>query len=166
MSKIVGILKYALAREEDGRAFYLGQIDKVKDKEVKEAFKYLAEMEGEHVDYISSLIEKNNKGEKITKDDILSDQEDFFTSRKETELPAGRHAELASDISILRMAFLIEHDFMEFYKKAAEKTDNEGEKYVLNHLSQWEKGHRDMIQELYDDRMKKYWDEMGFEPLF
>ena len=166
MSKIVGILKYALAREEDGRAFYLGQIDKVKDKEVKEAFKYLAEMEGEHVDYISSLIEKNNKGEKITKDDILSGQEDFFTSRKETELPAGRHAELASDISILRMAFLIEHDFMEFYKKAAEKTDNEGEKYVLNHLSQWEKGHRDMIQELYDDRMKKYWDEMGFEPLF
>ena len=166
MSKIIGILKYALAREEDGRAFYLGQIDKVKDKQVKETFKHLAEMEGEHVDYISSLIEKAEKGEKLTATDILPDEDDFFVSRQETELPAGRHAELASDISVMRMAFLIEHDFMAFYKKAAEKADDEGEKYVLNHLSQWEKGHRDMIQKLYDDRMKKYWHDMGFEPLF
>src|SRR6056297_101965 len=166
MSKILGILKYALAREEDGRSFYLGQIDKVKDKQVKETFKHLAEMEGEHVDYISSLIEKTDKGEKITKNDVLKEEENFFVSRKETELPAGRHAELASDISIMRMAFLIEHDFMKFYQKAAEKTDDEGEKYVLNHLSQWEKGHRDMIQELYDEKMQKYWHEMGFEPLF
>ncbi|MFP4462076.1 MAG: ferritin family protein [Thermotogota bacterium] len=166
MSKIVAILKYALAREEDGRSFYLEQIDKVKDKQVKETFQYLAEMEGEHVDYISLLIEKAEKGEKITKTDILPDEEHFFTSRKETELPAGRHAEMASDISVMRMAFLIEHDFMEFYQKAAEKIDDEGGKYVLNQLSQWEKGHRDMIQRIYDEKMKKYWHEMGFEPLF
>jgi rubrerythrin len=30
MSKIMGILQYALAREEDGRAFYLSQVDKVR----------------------------------------------------------------------------------------------------------------------------------------
>ncbi|MDN5359916.1 MAG: hypothetical protein PWQ84_979 [Thermotogaceae bacterium] len=166
MSKILGILKYALAREEEGRSFYLGQIDKVRDKQVKETFKHLAEMEGEHVDYISTLIEKAEKGEKITASDILPEEEDFFASRQETELPAGRHAELASDISIMRMAFLIEHDFMEFYEKAAKQTEDEGEKYVLNHLSQWEKDHRDMIQKLYDEAMKMYWHDMGFEPLF
>ncbi len=165
MSNIIGILRYALAREEEGRAFYLGQLDKVKDKEVKEVFTHLAEMEGEHVDYISSLIEKNQKGEKITSLDILPEEEDFFASRKETELPAGRHAELASDCSILRMAFLIEHDFMEFYRQAADKTTDEGEKYVFNHLSQWEKGHRDLVQKLYDERMKAYWHAMGFEPM-
>jgi len=166
MSKILGILRYALAREEDGRSFYLGQIDKVKDKQVKKTFQHLAEMEGEHVDYISTLIEKTEKGERITADDILPEEENIFTARQETELPAGRHAELASDISVLRMAFLIEHDFMAFYEKASKQTDDEGEKYVLNHLSQWEKGHRDMIQQLYDDAMKKYWHDMGFEPLF
>jgi rubrerythrin len=64
------------------------------------------------------------------------------------------------------MAFLIEHDFMEFYRKSAESVDSEGEKFVLNHLSDWEKGHRDMVQQLYDERMKEYWNEMGFEPLF
>jgi rubrerythrin len=64
------------------------------------------------------------------------------------------------------MAFLIEHDFMEFYEKAAKQTEDEGEKYVLNHLSQWEKDHRDMIQKLYDEAMKMYWHDMGFEPLF
>ncbi len=166
MSRILGILNYALAKEEEGRAFYLGQMDKLRDKQVKEVFKHLAEMEGTHVDYISSLIEKNKDGKEITKEDVLKDEEDFFATRNETELPAGRHAQLASDISILRMAFLIEHDFMEFYKKAADKVENEGEKYVLNHLSEWEKGHRDMLQELYDERMEKYWNAMGFEPLF
>jgi rubrerythrin len=55
---------------------------------------------------------------------------------------------------------------MEFYEKAAKQTEDEGEKYVLNHLSQWEKDHRDMIQKLYDEAMKMYWHDMGFEPLF
>jgi len=167
MSKILGILTYALAREKEGRSFYKGQIENVKDPTVKELFKFLAEMEGEHVNYISSLIEKTEDGKEIKREDVLEgSEEDYYKSREETELPAGRTAELASDMSIMRMAYLIEHDFMEFYAKSAEKAENEGEKYVLNHLAEWEKGHRDMIMELYDKRMKQYWDEMGFEPLF
>ncbi|HOO33514.1 MAG TPA: ferritin family protein [Thermotogota bacterium] len=158
MSRIMGILQYALAREEDGRSFYLSQIDKVKDKEIKRLFEYLAEMESDHVDYIASLIEAATGEKGITKEDILPDEDSYFKTREKTELPAGRHAELASDISILRMAYLIEHDFMEFYQKAADETADEGAKFVFNHLSAWEKGHRDMILELYDERMKAYWD--------
>jgi rubrerythrin len=157
MSKIMGILQYALAREEDGRAFYLSQVDKVRDKDVKKLFEHLAEMESDHVDYISALMEKAASEKGITKEDILEDEENIFADREETSLPAGRHAELASDISVLRMAYLIEHDFMEYYKQAADETDEEGAKFVLNHLSDWEKGHRDMIQKLYDERMKAYW---------
>ncbi len=166
MSRILGILDYALAREEDGRAFYLAQTDKVKSKDVKDLFIHLGEMESDHVDYISTLIEKVKDGKGIQSSDVLSDEENFFAERYETELPAGRHAELASDISVLRMAYLIEHDFMLYYKKASENAETEAEKDILNHLCNWEKGHRDMVQKLYDEKMKAYWDEMGFEPLY
>jgi rubrerythrin len=166
MSRILGILDYALAREEDGRAFYLAQTDKVKSKDVKDLFIHLGEMESDHVDYISTLIEKVRDGKGIQSSDVLSDEENFFAERYETELPAGRHAELASDISVLRMAYLIEHDFMLYYKKASENAETEAEKDILNHLCNWEKGHRDMVQKLYDEKMKAYWDEMGFEPLY
>jgi rubrerythrin len=64
------------------------------------------------------------------------------------------------------MAYLIEHDFANFYENAAKKTDDLKVKDSLISLANWEKEHRDMLRELYDESMKQFWDDQGFVPLF
>jgi rubrerythrin len=61
---VIGILKFALAREIDGRDFYKSKIKDVKNEEVKNTIAKLAGMEEDHIKYIRQLIQKVNDGGK------------------------------------------------------------------------------------------------------
>lgn len=152
------VLKYALAREIEGRNFYKEWLSKLSNSQLKDIFKQLAEMEQAHAEYIESLL----------KDEIdagLSFQgSQYFENRKLQEI--GEKDEFLTDLSVLRMAYLIEHDFANFYENAAKKTDDLKVKDSLISLANWEKEHRDMLRELYDESMKQFWDDQGFVPLF
>ncbi|GAB4316688.1 MULTISPECIES: ferritin-like domain-containing protein [Pseudothermotoga] len=152
------VLKYALAREIEGRNFYKDWLSKLSNSQLKDIFKQLAEMEQAHAEYIESLL----------KDEIdagLSFQgSQYFENRKLQEI--GEKDEFLTDLSVLRMAYLIEHDFANFYESAAQKTDDLKMKDSLISLANWEKEHRDMLRELYDESMKQFWDDQGFVPLF
>ena len=47
---------------------------------------------------------------------------------------------MVPDLPVLRMAYLIEQDFVEFYEQAAQKTDGEV-RQVLETLAAWERRH-------------------------
>ncbi len=164
--KVIGVLKFALAREIDGMNFYRQRVDDVKDPNVKEVFEQLSEMEDGHVSYITQLIEKFSKGEEISSVEQPTQNANLFQKREKDELVGGKADEMVSDLSILRMAYLIEDDFMSFYKNAAEKIEDTQAEKILRNLSSWEKEHRDMLYKLYQQRSAEYWDDMGFSPLF
>ncbi|MFN6991402.1 MAG: ferritin-like domain-containing protein [Fervidobacterium sp.] len=165
MEKLIGILRFALAREVEGREFYKEKSQKVKSKDVKDTFESLYQMEEEHVKFIANLMEKLQKDVEINIDAELV-KTDFFDNREKTELMPGTLEDMANDLSILRMAYLIEEDFENFYKMSAEKVENEEMKKLLNTLAKWEEGHKKALLELYEETMKTYWDKQGFTPLF
>jgi len=68
------------------------------------------------------------------------------------------------DLSVLRMAYLIEKDFVEFYAKAAEHEENPEVKKVLNLLSTWEEGHRKLIEKQMETIMERNNLDLGFYP--
>ncbi len=163
---VIGILKFALAREIDGMNFYREKVKSVKDQSVKDVFEQLSEMENGHVNYISQLIERVSKGESISKVEQPKQNVKFFNEREKEEMVGSKIDDTASDLSVLRMAYLIEKDFMDFYKDSSEKIDDTKAKEILKSLSSWEKEHRDMLYTLYKQRSSEYWNEMGFTPLF
>jgi rubrerythrin len=59
------------------------------------------------------------------------------------------------DLSVLRMAFLIECDFAEFYATAAQQAEGE-EKTVLEMLATWERGHEKLFKYLHDKAFEEY----------
>ena len=59
------------------------------------------------------------------------------------------------DLPVLRMAFLIEKDFAEFYESSAQKADGEGKK-VLQMLAKWERGHEKLFKQLHDKTYEIY----------
>jgi rubrerythrin len=166
MTKVLGILKYALSREKEGNEFYKTNKLKVKNPELKEIFENLAEMEYDHIQYISDLIEATEDGNKKLNEIIFEEDNSIFKSRKKNEIVEKDIDDMTSDLSIIRMAYLIEEDFKNFYDNAADNVEDKDAKDILKKLSNWEKTHRDTLYNLYRDMMKDYWDEMGFEPLF
>ncbi len=163
---VLGILRFALSREVEGMNFYKEKVKDVKDSEVKEALEQLSGMEDGHVNYITELIKNVEKGNSVSVVNPPRQDMSFFKNREKKELTGGKIDDIASVLSVLRMAYLIEDDFMHFYDESAEKLEDKAAKKILKALSSWEKEHWDMLYALYEERSKEYWDEMGFTPLF
>ncbi len=161
---VIGILKYALAREREGVSFYSEKLLKAAVPEVKEVLSNLADMEKQHVQFIMELLDKGTRGDEISLE--TDEPADFFEQRELSELSRFSLESIAGDISVVRMAYLIEKDFEEFYKKAAQESQEEDISSVFSELAHWENGHKRALMELYDELKKEYWDRQGFTPLF
>src|SRR6056297_3574435 len=101
MSKVLGILKYALSREKEGNIFYKNNKDKVKNSQLREIFENLAEMEYDHMKYIKELIETTEKGNKKLNEVIFEEDNSFFETRKKNEIVEKDIEDMTSDLSIL-----------------------------------------------------------------
>ena len=58
-------------------------------------------------------------------------------------------------LPILRMAYLIERDFAEFYRMAADRVEGKA-KRSLEMLALWEKGHENLFKNLHDRAFEEY----------
>jgi rubrerythrin len=168
MEKVVGILRFALMREIEGREFYKEKVKKVSSKEIKDLLEGLAYMEEDHVRFIENLMKKVENNVEVTLDDAQQAivRTDFFEGREKSEMVNGSLDQLANDLAILRMAYLIEEDFEKFYKESAEKVSDPEMKKILNLLGTWENGHKKALEEAYEEAKRSYWNQQGFEPLF
>jgi rubrerythrin len=62
---------------------------------------------------------------------------------------------MVADLPVLRMAYLIERDFSEFYHQAAAKADGDP-KTTLKFLARWESGHERLFKSMHDEAFERY----------
>ncbi|HAA86137.1 MAG TPA: rubrerythrin [Kosmotogaceae bacterium] len=161
---IIAILKYALMREREGVSFYSEKLKNAVIPEVKEVLAGLVDMERQHVQFIMELLEKGTRGDEISLESEESN--DIYKQREIAELSRFSLESIARDLSLVRMAYLIEKDFEEFYSKAAQDSHEEDASSVFLELARWENGHKKVLMDLYEELKKEYWDRQGFTPLF
>lgn len=165
MSDALNILAYAIKREEQGEQFYLENIKKVNSKATRAILESLAEMEKEHAELLKGRYEALSKSGKWLP--VLEDIKGASVFQVRYEVEKTTKADLQSDLSditILRMAYLIENDLAEFYKKAAEGIeDPEGKKLFLA-LSEWEVEHKNALYKVYLDHFHDNWFDAEFAP--
>ena len=63
---------------------------------------------------------------------------------------------MVPDLSVLRMAYLIERDFAEFYEMAAERAEDATARASLRQLARWERGHEKLFKEMHDRAFEEY----------
>lgn len=154
--EILKVYEYALQREYEGKRFFEDNASRLSHAAVIDIFKRLAREEQKHIEYIqmqiNALMGKNK--EKETQPEF--DQAGFFSSRAVSEMIDQTMAEaMVPDLPVLRMAYLIERDFAEFYGQAASKTEGEA-KGVLENLAHWEKRHESLFKSLHDKAFEEY----------
>jgi rubrerythrin len=167
LKNALDILQFAMDMEIQGQNFYISFSDKVENPVAKKMFESLAKEEKRHYDILKKEydnIEVNKEWSEMNNLDEYKG-ESIFEVRKEAEKVSPEDLKTStSDISILRMAYLIENDFAEFYKKAIENTEDPKGKKMLETLYEWENEHRKVFYEEYQKAMKDNWFDQSFSP--
>jgi rubrerythrin len=164
MNKIKDILKFAMRMEQDAADFYSYYMDKAQSENTRKLFTELAAIETKHYLVLKSKFDELGFQDPpitmswvvdnafISKDPhILADISDI----------AENHNKDASDLSIIRMAYLIENDFALFYKNAIDTVEDIGAKKFLSELSQWETQHKELFYNKYQELLKKHWSNIS-----
>lgn len=142
------ILEYALAREHMGKNFFLENAEKLQNAAAAGAFKTIAAEEQKHIEFISGLL-TNLEENSIAQPQELPEAS-FFTERAISESIDQTVIEsMVSDLPVLRMAYLIERDFAEFYAMAAQQAEGEAKK-LLEFLAVWESRHESLFKRMHD----------------
>ncbi len=152
------VYEYALQREYEGRDFFRQNAGRFGHAAAVGAFESLAEEEQKHIEFIQGLIaaldEKGTTGLETGK---ALEKEGFFSQRARTEMLDQTVIEaMVPDLAVLRMAYLIERDFAEFYEMAADRVEDKSAKEALGMLARWERVHEQLFKEMHDKAFEEY----------
>ena len=148
------VLEYALQREYEGKRFFEQNADRLQNAAAVGAFKAIAAEEQRHIEYIQAQLNALAGLTHSLAPELPS--AGFFADRADSESIADTVAEsMVADLPVLRMAYLIERDFAEFYTQAASKAEGEVKK-TLEMLAHWEAGHERLFKSMHDKAFELY----------
>ena len=147
------ILQYALEREKEGKAFFVANAGRLQNAAAARAFHIIAEEEQHHIDFILAQL-AHHSGQSASAPSLPP--AGFFADRAEAESISQTVTEsMVADLPVLRLAYLIERDFAEFYEQAAAKAEGEA-RQTLEMLGRWERGHERVFKNLHDKAFEEY----------
>jgi len=154
------VLEYALQREHEGKAFFENNAERLSNAAATGAFKAIAKEEQRHIEFIEAQIHaldaKEYGQQAAAKPAPDLDETEFFANRADREMIEQTVNEaMVADLPVLRMAYLIERDFSEFYHQAATNADGDA-KIILEMLARWEAGHERLFKKMHDEAFEKY----------
>ena len=150
------IYEYALQRECEGRDFFQRNAERMSHAAAVEIFHKLAAEEQKHIEFIQRLLKAREDGQPALETDAELEQQDFFSQRAELErLDQTTIESMVPDLTVLRIAYLIERDFAEFYEAAAQKVEGDARE-ALKMLARWERGHERLFKDIHDKWLEEY----------
>jgi rubrerythrin len=150
------IYEYALQREREGLDFFQRNAERMSHAAAVEIFRKLAAEEQKHIEFIQRLLKALEGDQSVLEASIELEQEDFFSQRAELErLDQTTLESMVPDLTVLRMAYLIERDFAEFYETAAQKIEGDASE-ALKMLARWERSHEQLFKDIHDKLLEEY----------
>jgi rubrerythrin len=151
------IYEYALQREHEGKRFFELNAGRLGHAAAVGAFKNLAAEEQKHIEFIQSQLDALDKGQSQSAAmGAEMEKAGFFSQRAQSEMIDQTVLEaMVPDLPVLRMAYLIERDFAEFYEMSAQKAEGEASQ-VMTMLATWERRHEALFKRLHDEAFEQY----------
>jgi rubrerythrin len=166
--KAIGALRMAIRVEQNGYRFYRRAAEETDDPKGKELFNGLADDEVAHESILKTrleALERDGKWKDVAAEEWPSessfDEEQPIFSRERIE--EGVH-DYTTELSALRMAYLIEKNAVAFYTKAARETEDPVGKAMYQDLVDWEKSHQRVLEQEYRFLAERFKLDMGFAP--
>jgi rubrerythrin len=157
-------LQMAIQTEIDGHNFYRSFAERSEDPNAQAMFERLAHDEIVHLELLrntKAMLEESGKWAHYQAADLDLIKSAPIFSR---ERVAQNVVAYTSDLSALRVAYLIEKDAVDFYTHAAQQTDDPNGQRMFNDLAKMEKSHLNLLESEYNFLMDQFQAAMGFSP--
>lgn len=153
--KRLKVLKQAILNEIEGYEFYKMYAGRVSSDEVREIFMSIANEELSHIDYLKSLMNKDETKEMdLSKIEIPSPGVFKFNNMTPDDLTLA--------LSAFNIGVMMEEDSQKFYREEANKFEEEDIKALFLKLADWETQHRDQFKEQYELFKEEWWGDNNF----
>jgi rubrerythrin len=157
-------LQVGIQTEIDGYSFYSSFAERTEDPDARAMFERIAKDEAMHLELLrnnKAMLEETGAWPEHRKIDQepVSGAPIFTRERVKQNLVA-----YTSDLSALRVAYLIEKDAVEFYTHAAAKTGDPNGRQMFLDLAEMEQGHLDLLESEYGALLGQFQSTMGFAP--
>jgi rubrerythrin len=164
LDTVLTALQMAIQTEIDGFNFYQRFAEQTEDPDAQAMFERLAQDEVMHLELLrNTRTELKDSGQwadyKGLPLDLVKGSPIFSRERVEQNIVA-----YTSDLSALRMAYLIEKDAVDFYTRAAQQTSDPNGKRMFLDLVEMERGHLDLLEGEYNFLRGQFQTAMGFSP--
>ncbi|MEJ2208229.1 MAG: ferritin family protein [Anaerolineae bacterium] len=159
-------LQMGIQTEIDGHQFYQDFAQRTDDANARRMFERLARDEVMHLELLRStkaMLEESGRWAEYkgigTEIGDLQGAPIFTRERVEQNL-----VDYTSDLSALRLAYLIEKDAVDFYTRAAQQTDDSEGRRMFQDLAEMERGHLNLLEGEYQFLLEQFHSAMGFAP--
>lgn len=164
LNATLAALQMAIQTELDGYGFYRKFARQTEDPGARAMFEQLAEDEVMHLELLrntKAVLEQSGHWAEYQGAALepVKGAPIFSRQRVEQNLVA-----YTSDLSALRLAYLIEKDAVDFYRRAAQETDDPNGKRMFLDLVKMEQGHLDLLEGEYNFLRGQFQTSMGFAP--
>jgi rubrerythrin len=162
--EISAALEMAIQTEINGYSFYEKFAAQTEDQDARAMFERLARDEVMHLELLRNtraLLEQSGEWAEYEEaaPGAVKGAPIFSRERVEQNVVA-----YTSDLSALRVAYLIEKDAVDFYTRAAKGTDDPNGKRLFLDLVKMEQGHLDLLEGEYHFLRGQFQLAMGFAP--
>lgn len=157
-------LQMAIQTEIDGHNFYQNFAERARDPSARAMFDRLARDEVMHLELLRNtraMLEESGewadyKGVRL---EAMEGAPIFSRERVRQNIVS-----YTSDLSALRVGYLIEKDAVDFYTHAAEQTDDPNGRRMFLDLARMEQAHLDLLEGEYGFLKDQFQSAMGFAP--
>jgi rubrerythrin len=157
-------LQMAIQTEIDGHSFYQRFAERSTEPDARLMFERLARDEVMHLELLrntKAMLEQKGEWAEYKGLDLDAIQGAPIFSQVRVQQNIVAHT---SDLSALRVAYLIEKDAVDFYTRAAAQTDDPNGRRMFRDLADMEQGHLRLIEGEYNSLLSYFQAEMGFAP--
>ena len=164
LDTVLTALQMAIQTEIDGFNFYQRFSERTEDPDARAMFERLAQDEVMHLELLRNTRDMLKESGQWTEYkglpiELVEGSPIFSRERVEQNIVA-----YSSDLSALRMAYLIEKDAVDFYTRAAQETSDPNGKRMFLDLVEMELGHLKLLEGEYNFLRGQFQTAMGFSP--
>jgi rubrerythrin len=161
--KALEILKQAILLEKRGYSFYSTVAAQCKDEDVKNIFLAMANEETMHVKFLSDQFAHYDKTHSFLKVNLNESQDDTADHILSEEVKKKISA-AGFEAAAIGAAVDFEKRAIEIYANRAAETEDPNEKELYTFLSEWEKTHLKILNDLDNELKEKIWNDNQFWP--
>lgn len=157
-------VQMAIQTEIDGHNFYQDFAQRTEDPNAKAMFERLARDEIMHLELLrntQAMLEASGEWAEYRGMALAPVEGAPIFSRERVQQNVVAYT---SDLSALRVAYLIEKDAVDFYTHAAENTNDPNGQRLFRDLVEMERGHLRLLEGEYSFLMGQFQTTMGFAP--